>query len=304
MPITTLRPFNDALIQATARRSAQYLGRALRPRRAPASRGCGGSSARRADHDIRARARRSVHQERNRSSAARGNSVSTGGRRAPHIRVRAGLAPAVRAADALPFHFFFFIAIACAHIQIFDDRSVREPLIGLNVDVHCGTAPHFVRSYQLFVDPPTQIPAMRSNGTEVAVARDLFAIDAAAPVATRSEPTASAPITRALRDSSPRARGQAGGDLTQGQTYRVVRGDALSGIAARVAERPATISETRGCDFRCQLGCLHSRQPRSDQRRALAHDSDHGPPAATLPASSRRLRYPQCARPSCPPPHR
>ena len=49
----------------------------------------------------------------------------------------------------------------------------------------------------------------------------------------------------------------------------------LSGIAARVAERPATIRRDRGCDFRCQPGSLHSRQPRSDQRRALDHDSDH-----------------------------
>ena len=34
MPITTLRPFNDALIQLTARRSVQELGRVLRPQRA------------------------------------------------------------------------------------------------------------------------------------------------------------------------------------------------------------------------------------------------------------------------------
>ena len=91
-----------------------------------------------------------------------------------------------------------------------------------------------------------------------------------------ASPTASTPITRALRDPSPRARGQAGGDATQGQTYRVVRGDTLSGIAARVAERPATIRRDRGCDFRCQPGSLHSRQPRPTQGRALDHDSGDG----------------------------
>ncbi len=144
---------------------------------------------------------------------------------------------------------------------------VREPLIGLNVDVHCNTAPHFVRSYQLFVDPPARIPTLLSNGTQVAAARNQSPIDAAAPVARQpdttlgirnatattaatSAPAASTPTTRAPRaNQSPRARGHAGGNLTQGQTYRVVRGDTLSGIAARIAARPATIRQTADAIF-------------------------------------------------------
>jgi hypothetical protein len=180
-----------------------------------------------------------------------------------------GLVPATRAADALPTYTRVSrISITPTHIEIFDDRSVREPLIGLNVDVHCNTAPHFVRSYQLFVDPPARMPTIFSNRTEVAVARAQPAIDAAAPVAARPldappglsngaataaatrDPAASAPITRAARaNASPRARGHDGGNLTQGQTYRVVRGDTLSGIAARIAGRPATIRQTADAIF-------------------------------------------------------
>jgi hypothetical protein len=150
-----------------------------------------------------------------------------------------GLDQAVHA-DALPTYTRVSrISITSTHIEIFDDRSVREPLIGLNVDVHCGTAPRFVRSYQLFVDPPAQTPTILSNDSEVAAARRQSAIDVAAPVA--------APV--AARQPSPRARGHAGGNLTQGQTYRVVRGDTLSGIAARIAARPATIRQTAEAIF-------------------------------------------------------
>ncbi len=165
-----------------------------------------------------------------------------------------GLAPAEHAADALPSYARVSrISITPTHIEIFDERSVLEPLIGLNVDVHCAGAPHFVRSYQLFVDPPAHMPAILSNRPEVAVARTPSATDAAGPIATSaatSDATASAAAVRTVRaTASARARGLAGGDLPQGKTYRVVRGDTLSGIAARVAGRPATVFETADAIF-------------------------------------------------------
>jgi Tfp pilus assembly protein FimV len=180
-----------------------------------------------------------------------------------------GLAPPTPAAAGLPTYARVSrISVTATHIEIYDDKSVREPLIGLNVDVHCSTAPHFVRSYQLFVDPPAQAPTIFSNGVEVADARQRAAIDAAPPAAARqpeaapripaataaaaatSNPTASVPVTRTARaTTSLRARGHAGGNVTQGQTYRVVRGDTLSGIAARIAERPATIGQTAEAIF-------------------------------------------------------
>jgi hypothetical protein len=46
-----------------------------------------------------------------------------------------------------------------------------------------------------------------------------------------------------------RARGHSGGNLAQGQTYLVVRGDTLSGIAARIGDRQTTINETAEAIF-------------------------------------------------------
>lgn len=146
------------------------------------------------------------------------------------------LVPAAGGTDGLPTYASVSrITVSSTHIEIFDSKSVREPLIGLTIDVHCDTTPRFVRSYRLFVDPPARTPAIHSNATAVA----------AAPKQTSSAPTAGTQRT----NPSPRARGHTGGNVTQGQTYRVARGDTLSGIAARVAERPGTIRETMDAIF-------------------------------------------------------
>ncbi|MEO8464372.1 MAG: hypothetical protein ABI640_03460 [Gammaproteobacteria bacterium] len=178
-----------------------------------------------------------------------------------------GLAPE-RTANELPtYSSVTRISVTPTHIQIFDERRVLEPLIGLNVEVHCADAPHFVRSYQLFVDPPTRIPTILSNGPAVAAAQTQPAIDAtrlvvaplaATPAVATETAThtatprrlANAPVATTERSNvSPRARGLEGGDLPQGQTYRVVRGDTLSGIAARIAGRPVTINEAADAIF-------------------------------------------------------
>ncbi len=157
-----------------------------------------------------------------------------------------GVAPA-RAADDLPTYARVSrISVTPTHIQIFDDRRVLEPLIGLNVEIHCAGAPHFVRSYQLFVDPPAQLPTPLSNGPVVAAAQAQLAI------AATTDSTATAALAKpasAPGNASARARGLEGGNLPQGQTYRVVRGDTLSGIAARIAGRPVTILEAADAIF-------------------------------------------------------
>ncbi len=136
------------------------------------------------------------------------------------------------------------IGITPTHIEIFGDSRVLEPLIGLTVDVHCATAPHFVRSYQLFVDPPARIPALPANGTQLAATPP-----AAAPTATFTPIVVRRNASDAPRANvSARARGATGGTLTQGQTYVVVRGDTLSGIAARIGDRP-TIREAADAVF-------------------------------------------------------
>lgn len=157
------------------------------------------------------------------------------------------------------------VAITPTHIEIHGTSRVLDPLIGLIVEVHCATTPHFVRSYELFVDPPSRIPAILSSGTQLAAARAEAATQAAVPVAgiRRAAPadarietssngarSATPALTSTARANvSERARGQTGGALSQGETYLVVRGDTLSGIAARIADRPVTIREAAQAIF-------------------------------------------------------
>jgi hypothetical protein len=268
MPFTTVCPFDDAAIQLTAGKSVRRFARAYRLQSTPVVTCALGLllfapvttfALELGEASIKSGLGQSLHVEIPYRLAANE-------RLTPAC---VGLVPAARSADVLPTYTRVSrISVSSTHIEIYDDNRVREPLIGLNVDVHCNTAPHFVRSYQLFVDPPARMPTIVSNGTEVAAARKQSAIDAAAPVAARPpnataeipdatataaatiRPTASTPVTTTPRaNPSPRARGHAGGNLTQGQTYRVVRGDTLSGIAARISERPATIRQTADAIF-------------------------------------------------------
>lgn len=182
-----------------------------------------------------------------------------------------GLAPASGPQSGLPIYApASRVAITPTHIEIFGDARVREPLIGLTVDVHCSTAPRFARSYQLFVDPPGQMPAAVDNAARVAEAERAPVVEAIAP-SSLSLPRASAAPQRTVvpqadspqrstdaprASASPRARGQAGGPVTQGQTYVVVPGDTLSGIAARVSDRSMTIRETADAIFAANPGAF------------------------------------------------
>ena len=73
-----------------------------------------------------------------------------------------GLVPPPNPASALPTYTQASrVSISPTHIAIVGDARVLEPLIGLNVEVRCATTPRLVRSYQLFVDPPAQLPTTR-----------------------------------------------------------------------------------------------------------------------------------------------
>jgi len=174
------------------------------------------------------------------------------------------LAPA-RSPDALPtYSRARHVTITPTHIEIFGNSRVLEPAIALIVDVHCATVPRFVRSYELFVDPPTRMPAIPANArpttarvertieTTTAVAErqpDARLADASAPSAATNRQPSSTEVITTRPTVSARARGQMGDSLTQGQAYVVIRGDTLSGIAARVGDRPVTIAEAAEAIF-------------------------------------------------------
>ena len=141
------------------------------------------------------------------------------------------------------------ISITSTHIEIFGDSRVREPLIGLNVDVHCGTARVSCAAISCSSIRPRKRRHSLSNGTRGSCATTAATVSATTASRDRRSDGGS-PVTRAAHaNASPRARGQTGGTVTQGQTYRVVRGDTLSGIAARVAERSTTILATADAIF-------------------------------------------------------
>jgi hypothetical protein len=149
------------------------------------------------------------------------------------------LSNSLSAPDALPTYVGASqITISPTHIQILGSERVGEPLIELNVRVRCGTVPHVVRTYKLFVDPPMPMQ------TFAAVPRSVVDVATQQTNASESLPATTGGMRSAIRTASPRARGQAGGSLMQGQTYVVIRGDTLSGIAARVAGRPGTVRQT------------------------------------------------------------
>ncbi|WP_405229890.1 type IV pilus assembly protein FimV [Lentisalinibacter sediminis] len=117
-------------------------------------------------------------------------------------------------------------------LVIRSDRSIREPLLGMNLKVDCPSTPFIIRSYTLIIDPPgftaaaaepAPVPAPRRAPAEPA------AVLPAAPASGRaSRGTVPAP-------SEP---------VSPGSAYRVRVGDTLSTIAQRVTDRPGGIWAT------------------------------------------------------------
>ncbi|HUQ53561.1 MAG TPA: hypothetical protein VM692_15145 [Gammaproteobacteria bacterium] len=156
------------------------------------------------------------------------------------------LVPPRSSLDALPTYTRIGrVSINSTHIQIFGADRILEPLIGVTVDIRCSTAPRFARSYELFVDLPSRIFTAPGTAARAPAVRPALT---AAPAAAAREPVLSPPSS-SRDNASPRARGRDGGEIAQGETYRVVRGDTLSGIAARIAGRPGTIRDTADAVF-------------------------------------------------------
>lgn len=168
-----------------------------------------------------------------------------------------------RAGDTLPaYSRVGRIAVTPTHIEIVGATRVLEPLLGLTLDVHCPSIPRFVRSYELFVDPPSRVPAPSSDGVRLAASPPAAAVEVATLSASdaaaerqsaipTSHATGVSPVAPAVETprASARARGESGGPVLQGETYVVVGGDTLSGIAARIVDRPVTIREAADAVF-------------------------------------------------------
>jgi hypothetical protein len=179
------------------------------------------------------------------------------------------------------------VTITSTHIQILGSARVREPLLGLNVRIRCSSVPHIVRSYQLFIDPPVQVAAAPRPSSPPEVAPVVTA-----PGATTLRQDAAPAVERASRPAaSPRARGQTGDTLLQGQSYRVVRGDTVSGIAARVANRPGTLWQTVDAIFAANPQAFtNANLDRIEEGRSITIPVLTSSPTATIAAAAAEAR--------------
>ena len=109
-------------------------------------------------------------------------------------------------------------------IAIQGNARVLDPLVGLNLRVACAGVPHIVRSYELFVNPAVTASAAPTPRVAPSV---------------RAQTAIRSPRPRPV--PSARSRGDSGASIVPGQTYVVVRGDTLSGIAARIVPRDVAL---------------------------------------------------------------
>jgi phage tail protein X len=141
-------------------------------------------------------------------------------------------------------------------VQVTSASALYEPMYELELMAHCPGAPGLIRQYVLMLDLPAatlaiRTPATATRATEppIAQAPTAQAPTAQAPTAqapTAQAPTAQAPTTPATieRPGAAQRRLPArplGATIEEGMRYRVVKGDTLSSIAARVRSRTVTL---------------------------------------------------------------
>ncbi|MEE4163980.1 MAG: FimV/HubP family polar landmark protein, partial [Woeseiaceae bacterium] len=116
------------------------------------------------------------------------------------------------------------ISVSKGRITISGDAPVTEPLLSARLSISCPYTAQITREYTLFVDP-SDVPAE----TRFAAAPQ------AAPTKTRPAPAraAVAPPARVTAANEP---------ISTGSTYRVVTGDSLSAIAARLEGREVSVA--------------------------------------------------------------
>lgn len=134
-----------------------------------------------------------------------------------------------RAANGLPNVSQASIAVSGGVIRITGHTAVREPLLTLRLTVDCPYAANLTREYSVFVNP--QSASQRHSAEPVAEAAV-----SQAPSATMAprERVAAARPTAVVRRANQ-------APVASGRTYRVQRGDTLSGIAQRIDGRTVSI---------------------------------------------------------------
>ena len=124
------------------------------------------------------------------------------------------------------------ISVSQGRITITGDAPVTEPLLSARLSVSCPYTAQITREYTLFVDP-SDVPAETR----------LAAAPQAAPTTTLPASTTTLPAP-ARADVAPPARVMAADEpVATGSSYRVVTGDSLSAIAARLEGREVSVTQ-------------------------------------------------------------
>lgn len=119
------------------------------------------------------------------------------------------------------------LTLSAGRINIASNAPVREPMVTIGLTVNCPYSANLTRSYTLLLDPVPKLEATETNRR------------ATAQAATRPTPAPDARQTavRTQAQAAPVPREPAAAIPTSG-SYRVRVGDTLSGIAARIENRP------------------------------------------------------------------
>lgn len=121
-------------------------------------------------------------------------------------------------------------------VQVTSTSALYEPMYELELMANCPGAPGLIRQYVLMLDLPAATLAIRTPATEKRATEPPMA----------QAPTADAPTTPVTieRPGAAQRRLPArplGATIEEGTRYRVVEGDTLSSIAARVRSRTVTL---------------------------------------------------------------
>jgi hypothetical protein len=120
-------------------------------------------------------------------------------------------------------------------LRVTSASALYEPMYELALKVQCPGAPVLIRQYVLMLDLPGAVASSAALAPEPAV------VPAAATTAQSAAAGIEIPAIqpRAMRPLS--AASQPGGTIETGARYRVVAGDSLSSIAARVRSRKVSL---------------------------------------------------------------
>jgi len=143
-------------------------------------------------------------------------------------------------ANGLPVLSRASISIADGMILFTGSRPIREPLLTMQVSIDCPYTAHISRQYTLMLNPP--ITAMVHEGPIVVEPPAVEKLPRTAPVLPTPTVTESPAAMLAPRQPKPRPPVPSRTDVThmpiaENSRYLVERGDSLSDIASRIANR-------------------------------------------------------------------